>query len=1318
MTARGKQVKIQTLSLENEIFVYNRQILSPSAHASLSSSLPTTSTPEPYKPQPAPDGPRSKTSLEAWQKLFEERSSWATELRNNCSVTSKQVGQLEEEAGIIQRSAAIAVENVKQHIGNLRPKFEDSTVWADNVLEDQTLLLEQWEDLVGKYPSIPAIKALCACVSENLVVLQKVEGESSSRSESSLHAFLDIPQLTRASNTGRVTSQRFRARASELKIAFTDVEQKANTIVENFSRYADSNDSASKEQAEHLREEIEVIAKKIKADRDFVLGLSHTPNSLSQTTRIALLHTRSFIPTLLQTANELDQLLRKVVDRKNDAQVSGVQYLQNISTVESRIGLVHAKLAKLDTDLEDGQAFETLRAVARLPSVYGMLLIECIRRLEWIEKITMDSSTLVEEVATFKEEEIKRRKKWVKDMEGAVDLGPLDEMSFGIDINLQSEKEHWPKLTRDDFRTYISTLRELHGFDNIIKEIEAVFATLDAPTKQQSRRAKAFKNGSIHDTAFGRNSLLLRGDDETLHALKTDKSRLEDKLKGSESRIRKLEDLLHRQSQISRPSSSGNPFSVQPPISERYNSSPLPGFNASLAKPQDTISRRSSTSSRRVSTHVEPDEKSQGKRIASLEAELFAEKTQSANLQKDAAAKLATEDGLRVQVQEAISTKEDLLGNFEAQQREFDDERRLLEDENLKLKIRLEEAEDELDRVLGSRDHEARAHALEEEIHRIRQEAVHDVRSVREEKDSLRNEYEILQDMNNKLQGQYTELQSQSDQHYAELIDRKDHEEDHRVTLHSALSHIEPESILPDDFRKSIRSVDAAMRRQKSNFDDLKQLLETTRAQNEEARSTLAQRDVDVQDLNDRLANEEMEGLKSREILAEHREVMNRTKMDFDRERTEHGQVRDKHQSAEERATSLVAKIQTLQEQLQDSQAQSSERLATRGKRAEEITRTLCTYVYRLEKLLEQIGYTVSRQSGSPMIVTKTPKPPGSTSTVLTSSGPLPSNLHSSDLELPHLDPTWSSSTDPSSESALFSALTSSLSTFSLDTFHDAVLKRLREADHQTRKWQREARAYRTKSHTLASESNAKIAFRSFKEGDLALFLPTRNQKTRPWAAFNVGAPHYFLREREGHRLRDRDWLVARIVGVEERVVDLSKSVTNSGLDDARAVVDDDENPFELSDGLRWYLLDATEEKPGAPINVGLGKATVASASVDARGSSIRSSERREGDRGGKGEGGEETKKLLTRSLDSRRSSTGSKKSKEVPVVAGGVSEGNGAVVEGLAGGKDGADGAAGPAAAANDDDRPKEEAGKAGENGQVVAGNTEEVCKDLLWGP
>jgi autophagy-related protein 11 len=250
----------------------------------------------------------------------------------------------------------------------------------------------------------------------------------------------------------------------------------------------------------------------------------------------------------------------------------------------------------------------------------------------------------------------------------------------------------------------------------------------------------------------------------------------------------------------------------------------------------------------------------------------------------------------------------------------------------------------------------------------------------------------------------------------------------------------------------------------------------------------------------------------------------------------------------------------------------------------------------------------------------------------------------------------WVDCSDVEAESAKYDAYMSSLGSFDMDAFGDVVYRRVKDVEHMARKLQRDARAYREKAHTLQKEAHEKIAYKHFKEGDLALFLPTRNPTTGAWAAFNVGFPHYCLRAQETHRLRSREWLVARISRVQERVVDLSKSlqsppgtVRKGGGAESESLNDDDnDNPFDLSDGLRWYLIDAAEDKPGAPSTPGLAKSTVAANNVEAM--AERHTHGRAGVRGGTGGRGgvasgiEGVSKTLSKSLESRRSSTGSKK--------------------------------------------------------------------------
>lgn len=135
------------------------------------------------------------------------------------------------------------------------------------------------------------------------------------------------------------------------------------------------------------------------------------------------------------------------------------------------------------------------------------------------------------------------------------------------------------------------------------------------------------------------------------------------------------------------------------------------------------------------------------------------------------------------------------------------------------------------------------------------------------------------------------------------------------------------------------------------------------------------------------------------------------------------------------------------------------------------------------------------------------------------------------------------------------------------DTFRDSVVKRFGDMEHLARKLQREVRLHRDKNHKSQDEGKYKLSLRNFKEGDLVLFLPTRDptRVPNPWAAFNVGAPHYFLKQTKDHRLETREYLVARVTKIEDRVVN-------------KATDTEEDNPFDLSDGLRWHLLEAKPE--------------------------------------------------------------------------------------------------------------------------------------------
>lgn len=1223
---------------------------------------------------------------------------------------TEMIRKLGAEAGIIRRSAAIAVENIKQHVGNLKPKFDESKAWADAILQDQASLLDNWKPKLERLSAIPAFEELQVCLRGAYVPLSRNESIEGPSPPTTLLDFVDPVELKKAGELGANISKKFGASVANLHATFGTVLDDSHEVVENFSQGISLSDSDAGEQAGRLMEEVEVLGKKISGDLEYISGLPNNQKTISQVSRTALLHTRNFLPSMVQIRSEIDQLWHDSAQRKSQAMQSAVQQLQRISVLESTVAQIHARLANLDAEVENAAPFDLLNSSIRLPSVYGALLVECVRRREWNEKMTLDSSSLVEELATFKEEELRRRKRWLRDMGGVVDLGLIDDMALGVDVTIKSQKQKWPNITREHIASFLGILKATGTFDDVYGELEELAKALDLPTRQQVRRAKAFKNGSVHDGSFGKTSFLLRGDDDLLQSLKIEKSKLEDRLKSSESRIRKLEDLLHRQSQISRPT-SGAPFGVNlGPSFERHIMSPLPNYTSSLSRPHEIPSRGSSISSRKNIVTNDTDEQNMAQRIMALEAELGAEKAQSAVLQKNLVAKEIAEEELRNQVQEAISVRDNLLENLKTQQQEFDDQRRGLEKQNVKIKTKLEGLEDELGRVLEVNAVEDKVRALEGELLGLRQEATRHNDEAQAQISSLRTDYERQLTNAENMEAQLEERKIQNaelDSKLKELtLQIKRHDQsrsEHYRGLRATLLQLSKDEAAPNDFNSLVELVEVTAENIATHLNQIRETLSTVQADNLGLEARARERADEIYDLTERLGAKEIEVLGARENLAEQKTQFSALVAELKLEREQHGEAQARLSAVEAISTTLENRLdkrdrefdslsselldsreqlQTRGSELLNRQARLDELQQDHGKlrthiealvpRADEVSMRLYSHKEVLLGLLEQIGLTAIMQDDK-MVIQKAPKTAGA-STVLNDAS---MSMHRSisiplatmgTLETP-IDGSvarWAHSDNADDETSRFTEYMEEIHSFDLDAFNEAVVKRFKDIEHVARKWGREARACRDKFHRAQNEAHEKIAFRSFKEGDLALFLPTRNQATRPWAAFNVGAPHFFLREQDSHKLRTRDWLLARISKVEERVVNLAKSLDGGdATHDRRSIGEgsdggtsfDDENPFELSDGLRWYLLDAAEEKLGAPINIGLSKVTVASANVDAKGS-IRMK---------KSPDGSGATKTLTRSLDSRRNSTNSRKG--TAALAGSPLSGAGAVAIGAAAG-------------------------------------------------
>ncbi|KAK6395571.1 hypothetical protein LTR65_010589 [Meristemomyces frigidus] len=1274
LTAQGKQVRTQTLLTESELFVFDSSRLNSKSVASPTSSASASSSSTDFSPGTPPDTIANQNDLQAWHNLFRLRKSWASGLLNGCDTRAKQAERYQDEQAIIERSLGVAVASLQQHVKGAEQKYMTAEGWAEELLQEQDAHLANWEEHLGSLRSVPARAEFTRFIQPSSPATRRL---SQQNHVVTLQGFVDVVATKKAAGAATSLMGGFADKIGKIRNELDTVAHASDELLRAVDQISGRASGQSTSEPTQLLEEIELVVRKMASDLEHVQSLPRTSQSVSQASKMALLHTRNYLPTLSEHCSEMNELVHRTRQERDDAAETAQEHMRALSGIESQLAELYADIKSLEVPQDGQQAFATLEIVARLPSVYGQLLVESVRRREWVAKMKRDSATLQEEVATYQEEEDKRRKKWVRSVEDIVNSGALQSNVLGIELSLQNEGGGWPMVTRDELDEYLKNLLDVYGHGPVTEELDQAIKDLDKPTRKQIKHAKAFKNGSMHEAAFGDTSLLLRGDEQN-KGLRETTVRLEEELRGQKSRVRKLEDLLHRQSQISRTNTSDMFTPQSATLSERPNTPVM-----QIPQTSDELGRTNSLTHRRESSVQVIEEKKLARRVVDLEIELQAHK-------EEAASRKNSDVEVQKQVEEAVSTKRDLMENMDAQQREFADERRNLERELAEAKDRVEEVENEMDRLMGSRDDErtgidTRIAAFEEEAARLKDDAIgHAARAAAEHnaKSALERKLELAENARGQAEEELRQMQMEREQRQEEDVEQLQ-------LLATAHNHLAADTGAPDGLASLSATLEALARRSAAQNKDLADAVALAKAENaslwssnerqraelmktaeqqaeaentvRQAQETLAAEQAKVQSLQQQLRDEEQQLCDLRSKFAEGETGSEVLRQRIAEEEAEVGRLSSEFAEAQSHINSMDVELMRLQkkhEAYHTTAEAATERLEKRAERAKDVSQRLYTQNARLGRLLERLGLAMTYIDDS-MVIDRASKMGASTSMLETQgqlnrttslTSPPPTRKSSAAEELQDLSCIrWPDAQTPEEELAQFEAFLQHISRFNIDVFGEAVHKRSRDYEYTSRKYGREAtvsnkraEGYKERLVKSRAEAHAKIAVKDFKEGDLALFLPTRGQVKGAWAAFNIGCPHYFLAEMEGMRLGNRDFIVARIAKVEQRVVDLSRSLPSQA--DGRSIDEasdapsvDDDNPFDLSDGLTWWMVHAAEERGagGAPTTPGLGKSTVAAANVDAKGS-IRIKRSSKSD---------DASKHLNKSLDSRRSSSASKRS-------------------------------------------------------------------------
>lgn len=144
----------------------------------------------------------------------------------------------------------------------------------------------------------------------------------------------------------------------------------------------------------------------------------------------------------------------------------------------------------------------------------------------------------------------------------------------------------------------------------------------------------------------------------------------------------------------------------------------------------------------------------------------------------------------------------------------------------------------------------------------------------------------------------------------------------------------------------------------------------------------------------------------------------------------------------------------------------------------------------------------------------------------------------------------------------------------------EKAFRRFNDVETLARRLQKEKGQQKVEIDTLQVQISQRLAIRDFKVGDLVLFLKTMNtmigdkdkvksgaSQKQPWAIFNIGSPNHYLNNiinDGGLDIESRDWFIGRIEKLQTR------KVTDGNYDNTK------ENPFKLSVGFTWHLVDAS----------------------------------------------------------------------------------------------------------------------------------------------
>ena len=340
LTAQGKQVRQQTLLTETELFVFDSKLFASKEPVSLP-GVDALDEVTPYNPGTPPDTIANQNDLQAWQTLFRSRKSWASALLGGCSKLATQTEEYLDEEAVIARSLGVAVASLQQHIKSGEKKYNSVVTWADDVLREQEEHVHGWERNLDSLRSVPARPEFARFLNPATPVARR---SSQQGDTATLQVFVDLAKTRKAANSARNITEDLTERLNGLQAKLEDATKQTDELLQAVDQV--NNDTRSyieaESEASQLRSEIEIVVNKISSDLEHVQSLPRTSPSAVQASKMALLHTRNYLPNLSEYCQEMNELVGRARERRQQVALAALEHMQILSSIESRLSQLYA----------------------------------------------------------------------------------------------------------------------------------------------------------------------------------------------------------------------------------------------------------------------------------------------------------------------------------------------------------------------------------------------------------------------------------------------------------------------------------------------------------------------------------------------------------------------------------------------------------------------------------------------------------------------------------------------------------------------------------------------------------------------------------------------------------------------------------------------------------------------------------------------------------------------------------------------------------------------------------------------------------------